>query len=144
MKKQFRILLLAIGVGLVPLFVSPVHMHAQVNEIQRAHDAGYENGVNAARQNKPMNLNTGDWHGDRLTAYQRGYEEGYRSVRPGGAEGWRSYQDKEDQRAWQAGFENGRRDHEHGRPMNLNNGNWHGDRLEIYRRGYEEGYHGHR
>jgi hypothetical protein len=25
-----------------------------------------------------MNLNTGDWHGDRLEAYRRGYEHGYR------------------------------------------------------------------
>ena len=59
-------------------------MHAQqVNEDQRAYQTGYQNGVNAARDNRPMNNNTDDWHGDRLNVYQQGYQQGYNSVRGG-------------------------------------------------------------
>lgn len=141
MSKRFRILLLAIGIAVAPLYLSRVAVAAPQNEMQRAHDTGFQNGVNAARQNRPMNLNTGDWHGDRLTAYQQGYREGYESVR-GGGENWHGYQDTEMQKAYQAGFRNGVHAREENRPMNLNTGDWHGDRLEAYRHGYEQGYRG--
>jgi ribosome modulation factor len=144
MNKKLSILFLAIGIALVPLCFSPVSMHAQQNEMQRAHDAGYQNGVNAARSNRPMNLNTDDWHGDRLNAYRQGYEEGYRSVRAGGEYGWRSYQNTEDQRAYQDGYRHGVRDRESNRGMNLRTDDWKADRLEAYRRGYEAGYRGNR
>ncbi len=143
MSKRFRILLLAIGIAVAPLYLSQVAVAAPQNEMQRAHDTGYQNGVNAARQNKPMNLNTGDWHGDRLTAYQQGYQEGYRSVRGGGEE-WGAYHDTEMQKAYQAGFRNGVRAREENHPMNLNTGDWHGDRLDAYHKGYEQGYRGER
>jgi len=142
MTKRIRILFLAIGIALVPLCLSPVALHAQQNEMQRAHDSGFQAGVNDARANRPMNMNSGDWHGDRLTAYQHGYEEGYRSVRGGGENGWRGYQNTEDQKAYQAGYRNGTRDREGNRPMNLSTDDWRGDRLEAYRKGYEQGYRG--
>ena len=142
MNKRLGVLLLAVGIGLVPLCFSPVPMHAQ-NEMHRAHDAGYQNGVNDARHNRAMNPNTDDWHGDRLEAYRHGYEEGYRSVRGGGEYGWRSYHNTEDQRAYQDGYRNGIRDREANRPMNMHTSDWKADRLDAYRRGYEEGYRGH-
>jgi hypothetical protein len=83
MKKQMRNIAFMLGMALAPLTLSPVLLHAQqVNEDQRAYDAGYQNGVNDARRHKGMNLTTSDWHGDRLDAYQRGYEQGYQSVGP--------------------------------------------------------------
>jgi hypothetical protein len=27
-----------------------------------------------------MNMNSDDWHGDRLQAYEEGYQKGYRSI----------------------------------------------------------------
>jgi ribosome modulation factor len=142
MNKNFSIFLLAVGLALVPLCFSPIPMHAQQNEMQRAHDSGYQAGVNDARANRPMNLSTSDWRGDRLTSYRQGYEEGYRSVRGGGEEGWRSYQNTEDQRAYQDGYRNGVRDREANRAMNVHTSDWKADRLAAYRRGYEEGYRG--
>ena len=141
MNKQMRILLLAVGIGLAPFCFSAVPLQAQQNEMQRAHDAGYQNGVNAARQNKPMNLNTDDWHGDRLNAYRQGYEEGYRSIRGAGENGRHGYQNSEDQKAYQAGYRNGVHDRESNHPMNMSSGNWKADRLDAYRKGYEQGYH---
>jgi len=140
MPKRFGIVLLTIGVALTLLYLSPVTLSAQQNEIQRAHNTGYQNGVNDARSNRPMNLNTNDWHGDRLTAYQQGYEEGYRSIRGGGANGWQTYRDPEAQRAYQTGYQNGLHDWQNHRSMNLNTNDWHGDRLTAYQKGYQEGY----
>jgi len=51
---------------------------AQNNATQRAYQAGFDNGVNDRARNKPLNLSTGNWHGENLTAYRRGYEDGYR------------------------------------------------------------------
>ena len=45
---------------------------------RRAYQAGFQNGQNDRRQNKSLNLKTDNWKGQNLTAYQRGYEEGYR------------------------------------------------------------------
>ena len=47
---------------------------------ERAYQTGYQNGVNDAHNNRPMNMNNDDWHGDRLQAYQEGYQQGYRSI----------------------------------------------------------------
>lgn len=44
---------------------------------RRAFQAGYQNGINDRRQNKPLNLKTDNWHGQNLSAYERGYESGY-------------------------------------------------------------------
>jgi len=45
---------------------------------RRAYQAGLQNGQNDRRQNKSLNLKTDNWKGQNLTAYQRGYEDGYR------------------------------------------------------------------
>ena len=147
MKKQLRSIAFILGMALVPLTFTPVLLHAQQqpNEDQRAYDAGYQNGVNDARAHKQMNLTTSDWHGDRVNFYQNGYRKGYASAagypvagEPMGAPP--HYADPEAQRAYDAGVQNGMRDREHNRAMNANTGDWHGDRLEAYQRGYEEGY----
>ena len=146
MKKQLRSIAFMLGIGLAPLCLSPVLLHAQqVNEDQRAYDTGYQNGVNAARRNQPMNLNTGDWHGDRLNAYQRGYREGYESItgHHAGDHGYVAaphFQDEESERAYQTGYQNGVRDAERNRAMNPSTGDWHGDRLQAYQQGYQRGY----
>ena len=111
-------------------------------EAQRAYKAGYQNGVRDLQGNRPMNLNTDDWHGNRRRAYQQGYQEGYRRSGSGGEYGWRGYQNTDDQRAYQAGYRNGTRDREANRPMNLNTDDWHNGRLDIYRKAYEQGYRG--
>lgn len=49
------------------------------NAMQRAYQAGYNNGVNDRLRNKPLNLKTGNWRGVNLNSYRRGYEDGYRS-----------------------------------------------------------------
>jgi hypothetical protein len=129
------------GVALILLHLSPIAVEAQQNQVQRARDAGYQNGVNDARNNRPMNLNSNDWHGDRLTAYQQAYQEGYWSVRGGGGEnGWQVYQDPEAQRAYRNGYQNGLRAQQNNRPMNLNTDDWHGNRLAAYQHGYQQGY----
>jgi hypothetical protein len=141
-KKRLRGLALFTVLGIVPVVGSQVVLHAQqVNEDQRAYQAGYQNGVNAARANRPMNLSTGDWHGDRLNDYQRGYHEGYESVAGHGHDNDRYGNDPERQRAYQTGYQNGVNAAEHNRPMNANTGDWHGDRLQAYQEGYEQGYH---
>ncbi len=48
---------------------------------RRAYQAGFQNGQNDRRQNKSLNLKTDNWKGQNLTAYQRGYEDGYRNRR---------------------------------------------------------------
>jgi len=128
--KRLGTLFLMIGLSLVPVSFLPRQAHAQQDEVKRAYDAGYQNGVNDARRNRPMNMKTDDWHGDRLTAYQRGYREGYDS-----AAGYRgehehhNYTDPEAQRAYQAGYQNGARDAERNHQMNPRTDDWHGDRL---------------
>jgi hypothetical protein len=47
---------------------------------RRAFQAGFQNGQNDRRQNKSMNLKTDNWKGQNLTAYQRGYQDGYRNA----------------------------------------------------------------
>ena len=140
-KKRLGTLFLMIGLGLAPVYLSPLPAQAQQDEMQRAYDTGYQNGVNAARRHEPMNLNTGDWHGDRLTSYQRGYREGYESA--AGYHGDRdhhAYGDPEAERAYQTGYQNGLRDAERNRQMNPRTDDWHGDRLTAYQEGYEQGY----
>jgi ribosome modulation factor len=146
MKKQMRNIAFMLGMALAPLTLSPVLLHAQqVNEDQRAYDAGYQNGVNDARRHKAMNLTTSDWHGDRVNFYQDGYRKGYASAAGyptgGPAVGEHvHYDDAEAQRAYDTGYENGVHAREENRPMNPTTGDWHGDRLDAYQRGYEQGY----
>ena len=144
MKKPLRTIAFLLGIGFVSLVLSPMFLHAQqVNQDQRAYDTGFQNGVNDARQHKPMNLSTSDWHGDRVNLYQNGYRKGYASA-AGYAEGPSAarahYEDPEAQRAYDAGYQNGVRDRERNHAMNPSTGDWHGDRLAAYQRGYEEGY----
>lgn len=153
MKKQLRSIAFILGIALAPLCLSPVLLHAQqVNQDQRAYDTGYQNGVNAARRNQPMNMNTDDWHGNRLNDYQRGYRAGYDSIAGNGQYGRRDddhgrgyvnapqYQDQESQRAYQTGYQNGLRDAQRNHAMNPRTDDWHGDRLQAYQQGYEQGY----
>lgn len=148
MKKQLRTIAFMLGMAFVPLCLSTVFLHAQqVDEEKRAYDAGYQNGVNDARRHKPMNLSTSDWHGDRVNAYQDGYRKGYASA-SGYAEGQPMaearphFDDPEAQRAYDTGYQNGVRAREQNRAMNPSTGDWHGDRLQAYQRGYEDGYRG--
>ena len=46
----------------------------------------------------------------------------------------------QDQRAYQMGYQNGVNDAQEGRPMNLKTDDWHGNRVNIYQRGYQKGY----
>ena len=106
MVKQVRNLAFCLALAITPFLASPILSHAQSqSELdQRAYQTGYQNGVNAAQNNRPMNMNTDDWHNQRLTIYQQGYQQGYNSVRGvrGGDNGYASapmqYQG-EDQRA---------------------------------------------
>jgi ribosome modulation factor len=139
MKKRLGTLFLFIGIAVVPLYLAPLPAHAQQDEMQRAYNTGYQNGVNAARRNQPMNLNTGDWHGDRLNEYQRGYREGYESVAGHHGER-RNFADPEAQKAYDTGYQNGVRDAERHRQLNASTNDWHGDRLQAYQEGYQEGY----
>lgn len=122
-------------------------------EDRRAYEAGYQNGVNDARNNRNMNVSTDNWHGDRLNIYQQAYREGYDSakgygpghgVAEGGAysQGYNPnrYQG-EDQRAYETGYQNGVNDAQRNRAMNPNTDDWHGDRLNAYQSGYDQGYH---
>ena len=43
-----------------------------------------------------------------------------------------------EQRAYQAGFQNGVNDRNQNKPLNLKTDNWHRENLSVYRRGYEE------
>ncbi len=142
MHTRLRSVALMIGLGLVLVYLEPTTLHAQDVQAQRAYEAGYQNGVNDARQNKPMNNSTDDWHGDRLTAYQRGYREGYASIagyRHGGHRN-HNYADPEAQKAYEAGYRDGMRDGQNSRTMHPDTDDWHGDRLTAYQEGYEEGY----
>ena len=80
MARQSWILLLAMVLGIAPVFLAPVPGYAQNDARERAYHAGYQNGVNDREHNKSLNLKTGNWHGENLQAYQKGYEDGYRNV----------------------------------------------------------------
>jgi hypothetical protein len=72
-------IVLVLALGATPTLVVPRAAYAQNDAAQRAYQAGFQNGVNDRNQNKPLNLRTDNWHGQNLTAYQRGYEDGYRN-----------------------------------------------------------------
>jgi ribosome modulation factor len=44
------------------------------------------------------------------------------------------------QRAYQAGYQNGVNDRNQNKPLNLTTDNWKGQNLNAYQRGYEDGY----
>jgi len=44
------------------------------------------------------------------------------------------------QRAYEAGYQNGVNDRSQNKPLNLSTENWHGQNLIVYQRGYEDGY----
>jgi hypothetical protein len=86
MLRNLRNFALALAVGAAPLLMAPVQAHAQWygyggqnNDTQRAYQAGYNNGVNDRNKNKSLNLRTDNWKGVNLQAYERGYQDGYRS-----------------------------------------------------------------
>lgn len=149
MHHPLRTFALFFGLSLLLLCLSSAQLAAQQVD-QEAYHAGYANGVNAARANRPMNLNTDDWHGDRLAAYQQGYQEGYRSLTDrdhhhdhddyAGEVPERWAHDTESQRAWQAGYANGMNAGRNHQPLNMETGDWHGDRLTAYQDGYRDGY----
>ena len=70
-------IVLALALCATPALITPA-LAQQTDTEQRAYQAGYQNGVNDRNQNKPLNLKTGKWKGQNLTAYQQGYREGYR------------------------------------------------------------------
>lgn len=72
-------ILLVLALGATPVLIVPRPAYAQTNAEQRAYQAGFQNGQNDRRQNKSLNLKTDNWKGENLTAYQRGYEDGYRN-----------------------------------------------------------------
>ena len=51
-------------------------------------------------------------------------------------------QTEPEQRAYQAGYNNGVNDREHNKPLNLKTDNWKNENLQAYERGYEDGYRG--
>jgi ribosome modulation factor len=120
-------IVLALAVCATPVLIAPVAAQAQNDAQQRAYQAGYQNGVNDRNQNKPLNLTTDNWHGQNLTVYQRGYEDGYGKRRNG--------QNDAQQRAYQAGHQNGVNDRNQNKPLNLTTDNWHGQNLKVYQRG---------
>jgi len=156
MLKAAMKILLAVALVATPIAFFPQVAHAQSGDEQRAYQAGYNNGVNDRNKGKPLNLKTGNWHGDNLRAYERGYEDGYNRRRqdwhggPGHDYDHGQYnqaapsygQNDAQRRAYQAGFNNGANDRSKGKPLNLTTGNWHGENLDYYRRGYEDGYRG--
>ena len=145
MLRQVRNLTLCFALGAAPMVFSPVMGYAQqVNEDQRAYQAGFQNGVNDAQRGRPMNNTTSDWHGDRVNIYQQGYAKGYESIKGhepmrGFGPGPAAYQG-EDRKAYDAGYQHGIEDAQHRRAMNMSTSDWHGDRVNIYQQGYEQGY----
>ncbi|HUN87888.1 MAG TPA: hypothetical protein VMU28_03800 [Terriglobales bacterium] len=130
---------------------------AQNDTERRAYHAGYDNGVNDRNQNKPLNLKTDNWHGENLSFYQRGYQDGYRSS--GHGNNWEHHEGNQfhgpetgnslgnaqtdpERRAYEAGYNNGVNDRSQNKPLNLKTDNWHGENLNFYRQGYEDGYNG--
>lgn len=132
--------------------------NAQTDAQRRAYQAGYNNGVNDRNQNKPLNLKTDNWHGENLPFYQRGYQDGYRSVNGGSGWGYRgpdnqyyghgqrygldNAQTDPQRRAYEAGYNNGANDRSQNKPLNLKTDNWHNQNLNFYRQGYQDGYSG--
>lgn len=150
-------MMLVIVLAAAPVMFVPRQAQAQNDAEHRAYQAGYNNGVNDRNHNKPLNLKTDNWHGQNLQAYERGYQDGYRSVGHGnnwehngeGNQGWghdhdnmANGQNDAQRRAYEAGFNNGANDRSHNKPLNLKTDNWHGENLNYYRRGYEDGYNG--
>ena len=148
-------IVLALAVCATPVLIAPVPAQAQNDAQQRAYQAGYQNGVNDRNQNKPLNLSTDNWHGQNLSVYQRGYEDGYGrhgngresgsydNRAPGGYGQPGAYgQNDAQQRAYQAGYQNGVNDRNQNKRLNLSTDNWHGQNLNAYQRGYREGYGG--
>jgi hypothetical protein len=165
-------IVLVLALAVTPVLIAPRPANAQTSAEQRAYQAGFQNGVNDRNQNKPLNLRTDNWKGQNLTAYQRGYEDGYRGR--GGQYGYNNGygyghdgdHDRDDQarggwngnggyvgnpagyntdaerRAYQAGFQNGQNDRSQNKPLNLRTDNWKGQNLTAYQRGYEDGYRG--
>jgi len=56
------------------------------------------------------------------------------------AQWWGYGQNSTEQRAYQAGYNNGVNDANKGKAMNLGTGKWNGVNLQAYQRGYETGY----
>ena len=162
-------IVLVLALGVTPVLIAPRSAKAQTSAEQRAYQAGFQNGVNDRNQNKPLNLKTDNWKGQNLTAYQRGYEDGYRHRGNGqygnnngyghdgdhdrddqARAGWNGnggyvgapagYATDAERRAYQAGFQNGQNDRRQNKSLNLKTDNWKGQNLTAYQRGYEEGY----
>jgi hypothetical protein len=114
--------------------------YPQTGSEQRAYQAGFQNGQNDRSRNKPMNLKTDNWQGQNLTAYQRGYADGYRGRGNGPIGARTGYTTDAERRAYQAGFQNGQNDRGRNKPMNLKTDNWQGQNLTAYQRGYADGY----
>jgi hypothetical protein len=153
------------SIGFAPLLLSPVPASAQYNNNnadQKAYQDGYQDGVNDVQRNKPYHTHDDQYHGDRLAAYRQGYQEGYnrsagynqngqgRRDNDGDADD-RAYpnatgayggysQNQNDQRAYQNGYNKGVRDAQHNRAMKIDSDDYHGNRLQAYRSGYEQGY----
>ena len=53
--------------------------YGQNDAARQAYQAGFQNGVNDREHNKSLNLKTDKWHGENLTAYEQGYQDGYRN-----------------------------------------------------------------
>lgn len=158
MKNQLRTIAFLVGIGFAPLLFSPVPASAQYNTQynnsadQRAYQDGYQDGINDAQRSKPYHTHDDQYHGDRLTAYRQGYQQGYGQYNQNGQHhaypnattpygGYGTYsQNQNDQHAYQNGYDKGVRDAQHNREMKLNNDDYHGDRLQAYRSGYEQGY----
>jgi ribosome modulation factor len=128
--------------GATPVVVTPRAAYPQTSSEQRAYQAGFQNGQNDRSRNRPMNLTTDNWQGQNLTAYRRGYEDGYRGRGNGPIGAPTVYTTDAERRAYQAGFQNGQNDHSRNKPMNLKTDNWNGQNLTAYQRGYEDGYRG--
>jgi ribosome modulation factor len=114
--------------------------YPQTSPEQRAYQAGFQNGQNDRSRNRPMNLTTDNWQGQNLTAYRRGYEDGYRGRGNGPIGAPMGYTTDAERRAYQAGFQNGQNDRSRNKPMNLKTDNWNGQNLTAYQRGYQDGY----
>ncbi len=71
-------IVLVLALAGTPVLIAPRSAHAQTSAEQRAYQAGFQNGQNDRSRNKAMNLRTDNWHGQNLSAYERGYEDGYR------------------------------------------------------------------
>lgn len=142
MRRTASKLVLILTLGATPVLVTTRAADAQTSSEQRAYQAGFQNGQNDRSRNRPMNLTTDNWQGQNLTAYQRGYKDGYRGRGNGPVGVPPGYTTDTERRAYQAGFQNGQNDRGRNKPMNLTTGNWQGQNLTAYQRGYKDGYRG--